>query len=66
MDLLVFRCVQFDKVLKFSGIASDGTPLVMLHVRVDTAIAENKARGGQGCIVGTYFTAQWTYCLELW
>lgn len=38
----------------------------MLHIKVDTAIAENKARGGEDCIVDTYFTTQWTYCLELW
>lgn len=61
----VFRGVQFDKVLEFRGVACDRTPLVLLHVVVGAAVAEDEAGGGEGRVVGADFAAQWADGLEL-
>lgn len=64
MDLSALRRVQFDKMLQLCGITRDGAALMSLHVPIRTAVAEDKARCGQGCGVDASFVAQGTHSLQ--
>lgn len=46
---LTLRRVDLDEVLQFGGVAGDRAAAVGFHVRVDAAVAEDEARGGQHC-----------------
>lgn len=53
-------CVDLHQVLQLAGVACTGTAAVGFHIHVDTAVAEDEARGGQHGGVGVGPVAQWT------
>lgn len=47
-------------MLKFSGVPSHWTPLVGFDVDINTAVTEDKTRGGEDGIIGADLAAEWT------
>lgn len=58
--VLALRGVDLDEVLQFGGVAGEWAAVVGLHVRVDAAVTEDKAGGGEHCGVRASPVAQRT------